>query len=189
LTTRTRIALGGLAALLYIDSVVLANWVVQHYGTIPVGFGYLAPAGVYFVALALVLRDVVQWTMGRAPGTAPKAAQTLVMLALIGAGAGLSYLVADAKFANASALAFGFSEALDFVLFTAVAYLAVGDRNPRWARAVFAGGIAGAVLDSVIFLTVAFGSLTFLPGQILGKAYGITAATLVIAALRRWVTA
>ena len=99
------------------------------------------------------------------------------MLAAIGTAAGLSYLVADAQVATASAAAFAVSELVDFALFTWVA--------PRWARAVFVGGIAGAVVDSLIFLSIAFGSLAFLDGQVLGKAYGIAAATVVIAARRR----
>jgi hypothetical protein len=41
------------------------------------------------------------------------------------------------------------------------------------------------VVDSVIFLQIAFGSLGFLPGQVLGKAYGITLAAVLIAARRR----
>jgi queuosine precursor transporter len=165
------------AAVAYVGTVLAANWAVQHYGIVPVGFSQSAPAGVYFVALALVLRDLVQWLMGRCAGQGPTKEQVAVMVGLIAVAAGLSYVVASPKLATASALAFGFSELLDFALFTWIA--------PRWARAVFVGGIAGAVADSVIFLSVAFGSLEFLPGQILGKTYGIALATVVIAARRR----
>jgi hypothetical protein len=172
-----RTAVVVLAAIAYVMTVVAANAAVQHYGVVPVGFGYVAPAGVYFVALALVLRDFVQWGMGRVPGGRPTVLQVAVMLALIGVGAALSYGVSVPALATASAVAFAFSELVDFVLFTVVA--------PRWSLAVLAGGTAGAVADSIIFLSMAFGSLTFLPGQILGKMYGIVAATLVIAVLRR----
>jgi uncharacterized PurR-regulated membrane protein YhhQ (DUF165 family) len=157
---------GVAAALAYVGTVLAANWAVQHYGIISVGFGQSAPAGVYFVALALVLRDYVQWALGKS-----------VMLAALAAGAGLSYLIASPQLATASATAFAFSELLDFALFTWIA--------PRWARAVFVGGIAGAVVDSAIFLSIAFGSLQFMPGQVLGKAYGIAAASVLIAARRR----
>jgi uncharacterized PurR-regulated membrane protein YhhQ (DUF165 family) len=161
----------GLAALAaYVSTVIGANWLIQKYGPIPVGFGLTAPAGVYVVGLALVLRDYVQWSLGRA-----------VMLAGLAAGALLSYAVADPHIATASAVAFTFSELLDFALFTWIA--------PRWAPAVLAGGLAGAVLDSVLFLSIAFGSLAFLPGQIVGKAYGVAAATLLIALRRRQVAA
>lgn len=185
--SRHRMFLLPAAAAAYVGTVVAANWAIGHLGTaptfpgaphtIPVGFGYTAPSGVLFIALALVLRDLVQWSMGRRSGRQPTALQAGAMLTLIGAGAALSYGVAAPKVATASALAFGFSELVDFALFTWVA--------PRWARAVLAGGLAGAVVDSIIFLSVAFGSLEFLPGQILGKAYGVTAAAVVIAARRR----
>jgi queuosine precursor transporter len=154
----------------YIATIFAANWAVQRYGLVPVGFGYSAPAGVYFVSAALVLRDYLQWLAGKA-----------VMLAALTVGVACSYLVASPHIATASATAFAFSELLDFALFTWIA--------PRWARAVLAGGLAGAVADSAIFLAIAFGSLAFLPGQVLGKAYGVTLAAVVIAARRRRVTA
>lgn len=172
---KLRIALP--AAVAYLLTIVAANWAIHHYGIVPVGFGYVAPAGVYFVAAALVLRDLLQWSLGRTAGQAPRPWQTGVMLAVIAAGAGLSFLVADPLVAAASAAAFAVSELIDFGLFTCIA--------PRWARAVLVGGLVGAVVDSVIFLQIAFGSLEFLPGQVLGKAYGITLAAVLIAARRR----
>jgi uncharacterized PurR-regulated membrane protein YhhQ (DUF165 family) len=150
----------------YVGTVVAANWAVHRFGVVPVGFGYSAPAGVYFVALALVLRDYVQWSLGK-----------LVMLAALAAGIVVSYWVADPRLAAASAVAFAFSELVDFGLFTWVA--------PRWARAVLLGGLVGAFVDSVLFLSIAFGSLEFLPGQMIGKTYGVVAATILIAARRR----
>jgi uncharacterized PurR-regulated membrane protein YhhQ (DUF165 family) len=166
---------------LYLLTVVAANWAIHHYGAVPVGFGYVAPAGVYFVAAALILRDLLQWSLGRRAGEAPTRSQLLVMVAAITLAAGLSYFVADPFVATASAVAFALSELVDFALFTRIA--------PHWSRAVLAGGLAGAVVDSIVFLSIAFGSLEFLPGQILGKSYGIAAAFVVIAARRRAVTA
>lgn len=172
-----RFTAGVLAATGYLASIVGANWAINHYGIVPVGFGYAAPAGVYFVAAALVLRDALQWALGRRAGAAPRPWQVGVMVAVIAAGAALSFSVTTAALATASAVAFSASELIDFALFTWVA--------PRWARAVLAGGLAGAVVDSALFLWIAFGSLTFLPGQVLGKAYGIVAAALVISLRRR----
>ena len=146
----------------YLATIVAANWAVHRFGVVPVGFGYLAPAGVYFVSAALVLRDAVQYLLGKT-----------ITLAVMATGVALSALVAGHQLALASGAAFAVSELIDFALFTWIA--------PRWARAVAAGGIAGAVADSLIFLSIAFGSLTFLPGQILGKLYGIALATAVIA--------
>ena len=180
--------LGLLAAAVYVGTVVAANYAIGHWGTptfpggphaIPVGFGYTAPSGVLFVSLALITRDLVQWAMGRP--AKPRVRDVAAMVALIGIGAGVSYGVSAAAVATASALAFLSSEALDFALFTWVA--------PRWGRAVLAGGLAGAVADSLIFLYVAFGSLAFWQGQVLGKSYGIVLAALIIAARRAVYTA
>ena len=157
---------GVLAALAYIGTVIAANWLIQHFGIIPVGFGLKAPAGVYLIGVALVLRDYVQWSLGKA-----------WMLLALTIGGALSFLVADPHLAIASAAAFTFSELADFALFTWVA--------PLWARAVALGGAIGAVIDSAIFLSIAFGSLAFMPGQLLGKAYGIGLAVVLIAARRR----
>src|SRR3954468_9131714 len=106
------------AAVAYLLTIVAANWAIHRYGIVPVGFGYVAPAGVYFVAAALVLRDLLQWSLGRTAGQAPRPWQTGVMLAVIAAGAGLSFLVADPLVAAASAAAFAVSELIDFGLFT-----------------------------------------------------------------------
>lgn len=178
------------AALGFLISIVAANWAIHHLGTPPpvpaaphtikVGFGYTAPSGVAFVAISLILRDLLQWALGRTAGQAPAKWQVGVMLSVIAAGALLSFTVADAGLAAGSAAAFGLSELADFGLFTWIA--------PRWALGVLAGGLAGAVIDSVVFLWIAFGALDFLPGQILGKTYGIAAAAVVIAG-RRAVTA
>lgn len=154
------------AAACYLATIVGANWAVHRFGAIPVGFGYLAPAGVYFVSAALILRDAVQYTLGKP-----------VTLAIMAAGVLLSFIVAGPALAVASGAAFAVSETLDFALFTWIA--------PRWALAVFAGGFAGLVADSIVFLWLAFGSLAFLPGQIIGKSYGVLMATAVIAWRRR----
>jgi uncharacterized PurR-regulated membrane protein YhhQ (DUF165 family) len=154
------------AAACYLLTIVAANWAVHRFGAIPVGFGLLAPAGVYFVSAALVLRDAVQYTLGKP-----------VTLTVMAAGVALSAVVAGPQLALASGAAFAVSESVDFALFTWIA--------PRWALAVAAGGFAGLVADSLVFLSIAFGSLGFLPGQILGKSYGVAVATVVIAWRRR----
>ncbi|MGK8559547.1 VUT family protein [Nocardia gipuzkoensis] len=154
--------------LAYLGSVVAANWLIEQFGIVGVGFGLMAPAGVFVVGPALVLRDGVQYLWGK-----PIALAALVIGALI------SYLVASPEVATASVVAFALSEFTDFVLFTWIA--------PRWTRAVFIGGVAGALLDSILFLYIAFGSLALLPGQVLGKVYGVTVASLIIGVRRAWI--
>lgn len=166
---------GAIAAVLFLGSVVLANYMIGHIGRptphgphlLPVGFGLMAPSGVYVVGVSLVLRDVVQWTLGKTA--------SLIALAL---GAALSYLVADPFVAVASAAAFGLSELLDFAIFTPM-------QKRTAAGAVLVAGLAGAALDSYVFLILAFHSTQFFTAQWVGKSYGIILAALLIPLVRR----
>ncbi|UFN49020.1 VUT family protein [Roseomonas sp. OT10] len=157
-------------------TIPAANWLIGHAGTacipdgpcvIPVGFGLLAPSGVLMVGLGLVLRDLVQRRLGFAWA-----------LAAIIAGAVLSALLAPAALVFASALAFLLSELADLVVYTPL-------QRRGLVLAVAASGAAGLVVDSLVFLWVAFGSLDFLAGQILGKAWMVLAALPLVAWLRR----
>jgi hypothetical protein len=51
--------------------------------------------------------------------------------------------------------------------------------------AVAASSAVGLVVDSIVFLWLAFGSLDFLLGQILGKAWMVLAALPAVSLLRR----
>ena len=175
---RSRLKLGLPALVLYVGTVVAANWFVQHVGTqtfpggphtIPVGFGYRAPSGVLWVGLAFTLRDVVQSTLGR-----------WSTVGAIVVGAALSYAVAP-SLAWASAVAFLTSEALDFAVYTPLV-----DRG-RVVSAVVLSNTVGLVVDTVVFLQIAFHSLDFWQGQIIGKGWMTLLALLVIPFLRsRW---
>jgi queuosine precursor transporter len=57
--------LGLLALAGYLSTIVFANWLITRYGAVPVGFGLVAPAGVYAAGLAFGLRDAVQELLGR----------------------------------------------------------------------------------------------------------------------------
>lgn len=149
----------------YIATIFAANWAIKKYGPVPVGFGYQAPAGVYFAGLALVFRDFVQEALGRVP-----------VVAAIVAGAVLSALLAP-SLAVASGVAFLVSELADFAVYTPL-------RSRGLALAVLASGAVGLVVDSVLFLHLAFGSLAFLPGQVIAKGYMTVAAAAFVLALR-----
>lgn len=151
---------------LYVGSVVAANVTLVLVGLIPVGFGLMAPAGVLWAGVALTLRDMVQERLGRS-----------AVLAAIGAGAALSWLVAP-SFALASAVAFLASEFADMAVYTPLR------RRDWWLIAVAASNTVGLVVDSVLFLWLAFGSLDFLAGQVVGKAY-VTVATMALLWLAR----
>ncbi|MGH2355789.1 MAG: VUT family protein [Chloroflexota bacterium] len=161
----------------YVATIVGANWLIANVGVLPVGFGLLAPAGVYCAGLAFTCRDLVQETLGRR-----------WTVAAILAGAALSALVSP-SFALASGSAFLVSEGLDWLVYQPL-------RRRHWLGAVAASNVAGLVADSALFLGLAFGSLAFLPGQVVGKAWSTLAAVAVLwlwrAAWRRdgqWVEA
>ncbi len=152
--------------LAYIGTIFAANWAIETFGPAPVGFGLLAPAGVYFAGLAFTLRDLTQESLGR-----------LWTLGAILAGAGLSALVSP-RFALASATAFLVSETADFAVYTPL-------RRRHWIGAVAISNVVGIVLDSALFLNLAFGSLDFLAGQVVGKAWMTLLAMCVLAIVRR----
>jgi uncharacterized PurR-regulated membrane protein YhhQ (DUF165 family) len=99
------------------------------------------------------------------------------MFGAIIAGAALSYLVAPA-FAVASGAAFLLSESADMAVFTPLARSADGTAR------LLASTVVAAVVDSVVFLHLAFGSLAFLDGQVVGKLT-MTAAAVALSAVVR----
>lgn len=151
----------------YIACIPLANWAITEFGIVPVGFGLMAPAGVFFAGLAFGARDALQRTAGKA-----------WTLAAIGVGAALSLLVASPALALASLAAFLLSELLDMAVFTPI-------QRKTLAGAVVLSNTVGAIVDSVVFLLLAFGSLAFLPGQVVGKVLMILPALAVVLAVRR----
>jgi uncharacterized PurR-regulated membrane protein YhhQ (DUF165 family) len=150
--------------ILYALTIPAANWSIGHVGTvcvpegpclIPVLPGIMAPSGVLMIGAALVLRDLVQRRYG-----------VKASLACVLVGAALSGVVAPPALAIASGLAFLFSELADFAVYTPLA-------KRRFLTAVVLSCIAGAVVDSALFLWLAFGSLEHLEGQIIGKVYAV----------------
>jgi len=153
-----------------------ANWLIGNVGTvcppdgpclIPDAPGIMAPSGVVMIGLALVLRDMVQRRLG------VKWAAAAVVV-----GAAISAAVAPPALVVASAVAFLISEIADLAVYTPL-------QRKRLILAVFASSIVGLVVDSVIFLSLAFGSLEFLTGQILGKAWMVLLALPFIWLLRQ----
>lgn len=151
----------------YIATIPFANFVVGRFGFVPVGFGLLAPAAVYIVGASFTLRDLAQDALGRWP----------IVLGIVLGGL-LSFLIAP-QFALASATAFLISEGLDFAIYTPLR------ESGRWLRAVALSNTVGLLADSILFLWLAFGSLEFLPGQVLGKAYMTLLAVAVLFPIRQ----
>jgi len=158
-------------------TIPVANWLIGHLGTVciaphgpcvvPVAPGVMAPSGVMMVGVALVLRDLVQRRLG-----------TSVSALAILFGAGVSALVAPPALILASAVAFLLSEFADLAVYTPLA-------RRRLVAAVVASSCAGILIDSIVFLWLAFGSLEFLLGQVIGKAWMVVLSIPFVAWLRR----
>jgi len=183
----TRKASGLVYFIAFIACIPTANWMIGHVGTVcapshgpclvpvapwgPDGHPLMAPSGVLMIGLALVLRDLVQRRLGR----------TASLMSIV-AGAALSGAIAPPALVMASTAAFFLSELADFAVYT-----------PLQARglvlAVLASSMVGLIADSVLFLWLAFGSLDFLVGQIVGKAWMVLLALPFIHWIRRRETA
>ena len=153
-----------------------ANWLIGNVGTvcppeapclIPVAPGVMAPSGVLTIGLAFVLRDLVQRRIG-----VRWAAVAVV------AGALLSAVFAPPALVAASGAAFLFSETADLAVYTPL-------QRRRLILAVFASSIVGLIVDSILFLYLAFGSIEFLLGQVIGKSWMVVLALPFIMLLRR----
>lgn len=48
----------------FVGTIFAANWAIETYGIVPIGFGLTAPAGVYFAGLAFTFRDGVHERLG-----------------------------------------------------------------------------------------------------------------------------
>jgi uncharacterized PurR-regulated membrane protein YhhQ (DUF165 family) len=165
-----------LVFLAYLATIPAANWLIGNVGTtcipsgpclIPVAPGLMAPSGVLMIGAALVLRDAVQQLLG-----------LRWAFAAIACGVILSALVAPPALVLASAAAFALAETLDLAVYTPL-------RKRNLALAVLASGAVGAVVDSAVFLFIAFGSLDYLAGQFVGKFWMTAIAAIILIAWKR----
>jgi uncharacterized PurR-regulated membrane protein YhhQ (DUF165 family) len=124
-------------------------------------------AVVYAAGLAFTARDLLQDALGK---------RWVAGAVLVGAA--LSALVSP-QFALASGGAFLVSEFADFVVYTPL-------RRRDWVAAVAVSNAVGLVIDSALFLLLAFGSLDLLAGQVVGKAWMTALAIVALGAARRW---
>ena len=174
---RQRTGEGLIFLVLFALTIPAANWLIGHVGTaciapngpcvVPVAPGLLAPSGVTMVGVALVLRDLVQRRLG-----------TGISVLAILFGTAASALVAPSSLVVASGAAFLLSELADLAVYTPLS-------RRRLVAAVLASSVAGLVIDSIVFLWLAFGSLDFLMGQVVGKAWMVLLSIPFVAWLRR----
>lgn len=149
----------------YIASVVAANVITASTTPLSVTIGntlFIVTWGTWFIGATFFLRDAVQVRYGRA--TAYKAIAVALAFSLV-----FSIWNGDVFWiVVASALAFGFSEALDTEVFTRY--------HSTLARRVFVSGVFGGFLDSALFVIVGLSPLTTgfvpwsaVPAAILGQ--------------------
>lgn len=168
----------------FIGSIWIANWLVTHWGTVrfgdgpwlipvwpgsltPTGNPIYAPSGVLAIGVGFTLRDLVQRRLGI----------KIAVLAIV-VGALLSATL-DPSLALATGVAFLLAETFDLVVYTPL-------QRRHLIGAVVASNFVGIVVDSIVFLTIAFGSLSLLQGQIIGKAWMTLLAIPVVYAIREW---
>ncbi len=162
-----------LAAAAFVGTVYLANWLLTTYGIVQF-LGMSVPCGVFAAGLGFLLRDLLHETGGR-----------LWVVGAIVAGACLSWLLGASahipgghtSIAVASGCAFLLSEFADFSVYAPL-------RKRHLFGAVAASQVAGAVVDSALFLTLAFGSLAFFWSQTLMKTLMVLPALGLLAAWR-----
>jgi uncharacterized PurR-regulated membrane protein YhhQ (DUF165 family) len=140
---------GWVALALFVATIPFANWLVARYGIVSFA-GLQAPAAVFAVGAALIFRDVAHRLLGRWWTVAGIVAGTVLSLAV------------SPQFALASAAGFAVGESLDLAVYEPL-------RARGWTTAMVGSNVVGAAADSVVFLWLAFGSLAFFAGQMVGK--------------------
>jgi queuosine precursor transporter len=168
----------------FIASIWLANWLLTHWGAVrfpggpwlipvwpgnltPSGNTIYAPSGVLAIGVGFTLRDLVQRRLGMR-----------VAMAAILIGATLSAAL-DTSLALASGAAFLLAEMLDLFVYTPL-------QRRHLVGAVVASNVVGIIADSIVFLSIAFGSLDLLKGQVIGKAWMTLLAIPIVYAIREW---
>ena len=158
----------------FVGTVWAANATLERFGVVSV-LGIQFASGVLWVGLSFGLRDALHETGGRR-----------WVAACIIVGAALSWVLSDGatipggvtSIAVASGAAFLLSETADAFVYDPL-------RERRWIVAVVASNVVGAVVDSALFLWLAFGSLDFLTGQVLAKVAMIALALPIVRLVRR----
>lgn len=146
----------------YVMTVVGANWATSLWPAVAVA-GLQIPAGTFFAGVGFTVRDLLQDIVG---------ARSTVLAVTIGAA--MSGLIASPRIALASATAFVASELVDLAIYTVL-------RGRSRVVTVGLSNVFGLLVDSLLFLLLAFGSLGHLAGTLAGKASTTVAAVVLLA--------
>ncbi|WP_240431273.1 VUT family protein [Mycobacterium kyogaense] len=169
----------------FIGCIVGANWAILHLGanhgpgvprTIPIGFGLAAPSGVLFAGAQLTLRDLIHERLG-----------TSRTLGVIGLSAPLTVLVASPALAVAPITTFLAAETADLAVYSRL-------RSRGYTSAVVGSNLISAVVDSILFLAIAFGLAQVATGTVEMTVGKLEASVITLVAVgaagalgRRWV--
>lgn len=134
----------------YTGSILAANLATTAWPALAIG-ALSIPAGTLFAGLTFTLRDLLHDRFG------PRG-----VLAAIALGSLLSWLLASPRIATASVLAFAVSEVLDSTVYAAL-------RTKSRLLAVAGSNVVGLLVDTVLFVPLAFGTFAAVPGQLVGK--------------------
>lgn len=159
----------------FIGSIWFANWLIANVGyqfdpngphMIPVWPGIMAPSGVLAIGLGFTMRDLVHSELG---------AKWAIVGVIIGA---IVSAALSPALALASGVAFLFSELMDLFVYVPL-------RQHNIIAAVVASNVVGLIADSVLFLWLAFGSLEYIEGQIIGKLWMTLLVVVIMVATNR----
>jgi uncharacterized PurR-regulated membrane protein YhhQ (DUF165 family) len=146
---RPNVAATLVLTLLFVASAAASNWAIQHVGrnngpiaprTIPIGWGMQAASGVVLVGVMISVRDALHEQVG--------IRGTLVAITI---GSGFSALLAPPALAIASGTTMLVAESADALVYQRL-------RTWGWFLAATGSNLVSALLDSAIFLVIAYGA-------------------------------
>lgn len=178
---RTKAAVGmtALLALLFLTSAAASNWAINNIGhdngagsprTVPIGWGLQAPSGVVLIGLMFAVRDTLHERIG--------VKGTLLLIALASA---VGAIVAPPTLAAASGITMLIAESSDALVYQRL-------RAAGRFMAATTSNVAASLLDSIVFLAVAFGAAAAVSGTLalfVGKLQASLVAMLVVNLARR----
>ena len=139
---------------IYISAIILANVLTSQFAPVHI-WGLLVPTGTFLIGFTFVLRDIVQMKYG-------KHKTYLIIGAALILSALSTYMMGNGfRIVFASAISFLFSETLDTEIFTRI--------KGSLAKKVAISGIAGSILDSIVFTLTAGFSINAALGQTVFK--------------------
>src|SRR5690606_3649154 len=133
--------------------------------------------GFAFLAAFIACVPAANWLIGNVGTVCVPQGPCVIPVAPFGITAPSGVLVIGLALVAASVAAFLLSELADFAVYTPL-------QRRGLIRAVIISSLVGLAVDSVVFLYLAFGSLDYLAGQVIGKAWMVLLSIPAIRLLR-----